>query len=128
MGTQGMYSFLPDLDPAAIKVQLAFYIQLGLAVAIEYTKEPHPRHSYWDMWGLPMFNRQEVLPVYDELVRACQHNVDAFVKVCIFDNRRGVESCVASFIVQRPDEEPVFALQRQEVEGRKIHYTINQLR
>ena len=47
-----------------------------------------------------------------------------YVKVCAFDNTRGVESCVMSYIVQRPAYEPGFRLVRQEVAGRRIVYTI----
>ena len=122
--TQGCFSFLPELTTDQIKQQLQYYLSLRLTVGIESTKEPHPRSSYWDLWGLPMFNRTEVLPVYNEVHQACEANPDAYVKVVIFDNRRGVESCIASFIVQRPAKEASFSLSRQEVAGRVIRYTI----
>ena len=41
-----------------------------------------------------------------------------------FSNARTVESCVMSFIVQRPSFEPGFYLVRQEGKGRNILYTI----
>jgi ribulose-bisphosphate carboxylase small chain len=47
-----------------------------------------------------------------------------YVKVACFDNTRGVESCALAFIVQRPAYEPGFRLVRQEVEGRRMVYTI----
>ena len=47
-----------------------------------------------------------------------------YVKVVGFDNSRGVESAVLSFIVQRPSYEPGFRLVRQEMEGRRLQYTI----
>ena len=48
-----------------------------------------------------------------------------YVKINAFDAARGVESCALSFIVQRPYEEPGFYLERQEVEGRNLRYTIH---
>jgi ribulose-bisphosphate carboxylase small chain len=46
-----------------------------------------------------------------------------YIKVNAFDNTRGVESMVMSFIVQRPSHEPGFGLQRTEEKGRNIRYT-----
>ena len=122
--TQGQFSYLPDLTPQDIKTQLQYYLGLRLTVGIEYTKEPHPRNSFWDMWGIPMFNRTEVLSVYNDVVAACNANPGAYVKVVIFDSRRGVESCVASFIVQRPKQETRYKLNRIEERGRIIRYSI----
>jgi ribulose-bisphosphate carboxylase small chain len=42
-----------------------------------------------------------------------------------FDSTRGVESIAMSFIVNRPDREPGFALRRQESHGRTIRYTVH---
>jgi len=47
-----------------------------------------------------------------------------YIKLCCFDNARGVESCVLSFIIQRPGYEPGFRISRQEAEGRKLVYTL----
>jgi ribulose-bisphosphate carboxylase small chain len=40
-----------------------------------------------------------------------------------FDSTRGWECVRLSFIVNRPKEEPGFALERQETQGRNISYT-----
>ena len=50
-------------------------------------------------------------------------NAEVYIKVNAFDNTRGVESMVMSFIVQRPKHEPGFGLQRTEEHGRVIRYT-----
>jgi ribulose-bisphosphate carboxylase small chain len=42
-----------------------------------------------------------------------------------FDNTRGVETIAMSFIVNRPQNEPGFALVRQETNGRSIRYTVH---
>jgi ribulose-bisphosphate carboxylase small chain len=59
-----------------------------------------------------------------ELRHACKAYPKYYVKVCAFDNTRGVESCVLSFIVQRPAFEPGFKLIRQESEGRRVVYSL----
>jgi ribulose-bisphosphate carboxylase small chain len=46
------------------------------------------------------------------------------VRVSGFDNTRGVETVRLSFIVNRPADEPGFQLERTEMAGRQIRYTI----
>jgi len=59
-------------------------------------------------------------------VQECRKSVtNGYIKVQAFDATRGVESCVCSFIIQRPEEEPGFYLTRTEHEGRMHKYTIN---
>jgi ribulose-bisphosphate carboxylase small chain len=41
-----------------------------------------------------------------------------------FDNTRGIESIAMSFIVNRPANEEGFTLDRQEIQGRSIRYTV----
>ena len=45
-------------------------------------------------------------------------------KVQAFDALKGCESCVHSFIIQRPKVDPGFYVQRTEAEGRFQRYTI----
>ena len=59
--TQGAFSFLPDLTDEQIKKQVEYAISKGYAIGIEYTDDPHPRNSYWDMWGLPLLDRKSVV-------------------------------------------------------------------
>ena len=47
-----------------------------------------------------------------------------YVRLMAFDSSRGVESIAMSFIVQRPADEPGFALERQETAGRGMRYTV----
>ena len=53
---QGAFSFLPDLTDAEIHTQVQYCIDNGWAVSVEYTDDPHPRNTYWEMWGHPMFD------------------------------------------------------------------------
>jgi ribulose-bisphosphate carboxylase small chain len=95
-----------------------------LAVSIEYTDDPHPRNSYWEMWGLPLFDIKDPAAILFEINMARKAKPNYYIKVCAFDNTRGTESCVQAYIVQRPYAEPGFRLVRQESAGRKLVYTI----
>jgi ribulose-bisphosphate carboxylase small chain len=122
--TQGCFSFLPDLTDEQISKQIAWAIRKSWAVSIEFTDDPHPRNSYWEMWGLFLFDVSDPAAILFELNMCRKAKPNYYVKVCAFDNTRGVESCVMSYIVQRPAYEPGFRLVRQEVAGRRIVYTI----
>ncbi|MHB8564499.1 MAG: ribulose bisphosphate carboxylase small subunit, partial [Acidiferrobacteraceae bacterium] len=50
--TQGQFSFLPDLTDAQITAQIKYALKHGWAVSVEYTDDPHPRNTYWDMFGM----------------------------------------------------------------------------
>jgi ribulose-bisphosphate carboxylase small chain len=122
--TQGTFSFLPDLTDDEIRAQIEYALAQGWACSIEHTDEPHPRNTYWEMWGNPMFDLRDAAGVMAE-VRACRAALPGrYVKVNAFDSTRGWEAMRLSFIVQRPGEEPGFYVERQEAEGRSIRYTI----
>jgi len=122
--TQGDFSFLPDLTDAQIQKQVKYAIGKGWAISVEYTDDPHPRNAYWDMWGLPLFDVKDVAAAVYEINACRKAKPNYYVKVTAFDNTRGVESSSLSFIVSRPSNEPGFRLVRQELEGRRIAYTI----
>jgi len=122
--TQGCFSFLPDLTDDQIIKQIQYAIRNSWAISIEYTDDPHPRNSYWEMWGLPLFDIKDPAAIMFELNMAREAMPNYYIKLVAFDNTRGVESSVMSYIVQRPSYEPGFRLVRQEVAGRKLVYTI----
>ena len=122
--TQGAFSFLPDLTDEQITKQIQYALDKSWAVSIEYTDDPHPRNSYWEMWGLPLFDMKDPAAVLFELNMARKAKPNYYVTVACFDNTRGVESCSLAFIAQRPSYEPGFRLVRQEVQGRNLVYTI----
>lgn len=122
--TQGTFSFLPDLTDEQIKAQIEYALDQGWAVSVEHTDEPHPRNTYWELWGLPMFDLRDPIGVMEE-VDACREAFPHhYIKVNAFDSTRGWETVRLSFIVNRPAHEPGFRLVRQEVDGRQIRYTI----
>lgn len=121
--TQGQFSFLPDLTDEEIRMQVDYAISNGWALAVEWTDDPHPRNTYWNMWGIPMFEIKDGAAVLFE-VNACRKaQSNTYIRVVAFDNTRGVESITMAFIVNRPPSEPGFGLVRQEIEGRQIRYT-----
>ena len=121
--TQGTFSFLPDLTDAEIAAQIQYALDQGWACSVEYTDDPHPRNTYWEMHGLPMFVLTDAEGVMLE-VNACRKAFpNHYVKVNAFDSTRGIESIRLSFIVNRPAEEPGFGLVRQEAAGRNLRYT-----
>jgi len=122
--TQGAFSFLPDLSDAQIRKQIEYAIIKNWAVSIEFTDDPHPRNSYWELWGLPFFDVKDSAAVVYELNACRKVNSSRYIKINAFDNTRGTESCVMSFIVNRPISEPGFRLIRQEVDSRNLRYTI----
>nr|YP_011007454.1 Ribulose bisphosphate carboxylase small subunit [Sporochnus bolleanus]WAM64883.1 Ribulose bisphosphate carboxylase small subunit [Sporochnus bolleanus] len=123
--TQGCFSFLPDLSDEQIKKQINYAVSKGWAISVEWTDDPHPRNSYWELWGLPLFDIQDSAAVLYEINECRRVNPEGYIKVNAFDASIGTESCALSFMVQRPVEEPGFYLERNEVAGRHIQYTIS---
>nr|YP_002327543.1 ribulose-1,5-bisphosphate carboxylase/oxygenase small subunit [Vaucheria litorea]AAG21944.1 ribulose-1,5-bisphosphate carboxylase/oxygenase small subunit [Vaucheria litorea]ACF70960.1 ribulose-1,5-bisphosphate carboxylase/oxygenase small subunit [Vaucheria litorea] len=122
--TQGCFSFLPDLSDEQIKKQIEYAVNKGWAISIEWSDDPHPRNTYWELWGLPLFDIKDSSAVLYEITECRRVNPEGYMKINAFDASIGTESCVMSFIVQRPNEEPGFYLERTEVAGRSIQYTI----
>ena len=121
--TQGTFSFLPDLNDRQIRAQVQYCIDQGWAVNIEFTDDPHPRNTYWEMWGHPMFDISDAAAVMMELNACRKIYGERYIRVSAFDSAHGWETVRLSFIVNRPKEEPGFQLARQESRGRTIRYT-----
>jgi len=94
--TQGQFSFLPDLTDAQITAQIAFALGNGWAVNVEYTDDPHPRNTYWEMYGMPMFDLLDPAGILTEL-NACRRTFpNHYIRVTAFDSTRGWRSSPAS--------------------------------
>ena len=122
--TQGCFSFLPDLTDEQILKQVSYAISKGWAMNVEWTDDPHPRNSYWDLWGLPLFDIKDAASVMYELNEARKACANGYIRINAFDASYATESCVLSFIVGRPSNEPGFYLDRTEGPGRQIIYSI----
>ena len=123
--TQGQFSFLPDLTDAQITSQIKWALQHGWAVSVEYTDDPHPRNTYWEMFGMPMFDLKDPAGILMEINNCRKTFPNHYIRVMAFSSVRGGESPAMSFLVNRPKKEPGFGLSRQESEGRMIRYTVH---
>jgi ribulose-bisphosphate carboxylase small chain len=125
--TQGQFSFLPDLTDEQIEAQIKYALSNGWSIMVEYTDDPHPRNGLWDMWSPPMFDLDEdESDVAMRDVNACREaHSHLYVKVVAYDRSLGRQTSAMSFIVNRPEHEPGFRLERQETHDRVIRYTIH---
>ena len=121
--TQGQFSFLPELTDEEISLQIKYGLSKGYAWSVEYTDDVHPRNTYWDMFGMPMFDLQDPAGVLMEVNNCRKTFPNHYIRLMAFDSTRGIESVAMSFIVHRPANEPGFRLDRQEVSGRSLRYT-----
>jgi ribulose-bisphosphate carboxylase small chain len=122
--TQGTFSFLPDLTDDQIRKQVEYALGKGWALGIELTDDPHPRNTYWEMWGQPMFDLHDAAGVMQELQACRVAHPEHYIRLNAFDSERGFETVRLSFIVQRPANEAAFRLVRTEGVGRNIRYTL----
>jgi ribulose-bisphosphate carboxylase small chain len=123
--TQGQFSFLPDLTDEQITAQIKYALKNGWAVNVEYTDDPHPRNTYWEMFGLPMFDLKDPAGILMEINECRKTFPSHYIRITAFDSTRGWETPRMSYIVNRPKKEPGFGLVRQEADGRHIRYTVH---
>jgi ribulose-bisphosphate carboxylase small chain len=123
--TQGQFSYLPDLTDEQIAKQVQYALDHEWPISIEYTDDPHPRNSYWEMHGLPMFDVKDAVAIMGEIKKAVAAYPHAYVKVNAYDARLGRQTTAMSFIVSRPAVEPGFRLVRTTGEDRQIKYSLH---
>ena len=86
--TQGQFSFLPDLTDHEIAMQVEYGLARGYAWSVEYTDDPHPRNTYWDMYGHPMFDLRDAAGVLMELKGCRDAFPDHYIRLLAFDSTR----------------------------------------
>jgi ribulose-bisphosphate carboxylase small chain len=123
--TQGTFSYLPDLTDEQIGAQVQYALENGWAVSIEHTDDPHPRNTYWEMHGLPLFDVRDSAVVMRALAQAREAYPRDYVRVSAYDARYGRQTTALSFIVQRPAREPGFRLDRQTGPGRTERFALH---
>ena len=123
--TQGTFSYLPPLTDDQITAQVQYCLDNGWAVSVEYTDDPHPRNFLWDMWGLPMFDMKDPAAILLEVNRCREANPNTYIRVNAYDSTLGRQTTALQYIVQRPENEPGFRLERQEGRDRQIRYTLH---
>lgn len=121
--TQGTFSFLPPLSDEEINKQIQYCLNHDWPLNIEFTDDPHPRNTYWEMWGLPLFDLRDAVGIMQE-INACRdlypHH---YIRVSAYDRTKGRQTIALSFIVNRPLTDPGFALARQEAHDRVMRYS-----
>src|SRR3569832_1944107 len=97
--TQGQFSFLPDLSDEQITAQIKYALKNGWAVYVEYTDDPQPHNTNWEMFGMPMFDLKDPGVILIEINNCRKTFPSHYIRVTAFNNARGVESPTMSFIV-----------------------------
>jgi ribulose-bisphosphate carboxylase small chain len=120
--TQGTFSYLPDLTDDEITHQVQYALDHGWPLSVEFTDDPHPRNTYWELWGLPMFDARDASGVVHEVSECRKAHPDRYIRLNAYDAGRGRQTTALSFIVNRPAPEPGFRLDRQETSDRRIRY------
>ncbi|MDQ6898421.1 MAG: ribulose bisphosphate carboxylase small subunit [Candidatus Dormibacteraeota bacterium] len=123
--SQGTFSFLPELTDEQIRAQIQYGLDNEWAVAIEFTDDPHPRNSYWEMWGMPMFDLKSTEEAVREVNRCREAFPHRYIRVSLYDAKLTRQTIALQFMVNRPAEEPGFRLERQESKDRMVHYTLH---
>lgn len=121
--TQGTFSFLPPLTDDEIRMQVQYCLDHDWPINVEFTDDPHPRNSYWEMWGLPMFDVKDPAAILYEINACRKANPNHYIRVGAYDRSKGRQTIAISFIVNRPQRDPGFQLSRQESHDRVIRYT-----
>jgi ribulose-bisphosphate carboxylase small chain len=103
--TQGQSSFIPDLTDGEIALQIAYGLRNGYAWSVEYTDDPHPWNTRWEMFGDPMFDLADAAGVMMALDDCRETFPDRYIRLMALDSTRHVDSIVMSFIVNRPEGE-----------------------
>ncbi len=101
--TQGAFSYLPDLTDLQIARQVRYCVDRGWAVSLEFTDDPHPRNTYWEMWETPMFDLKAPDPVMAELAKCRKACGDRYIRLSAFDSSPGWEFDPALLHRQPPD-------------------------
>ena len=114
---------MPDLNDEQIAAQIEYCLGKNWAIGVEYTRDPHPRNTYWDMWGNPMFDLKDAAGVMMEIRECRKAHPDHYIRINAFDSTRGWETVRMSFIATRPKVEPTIEMTRLEMGGRSISYT-----
>jgi len=80
------FSYLPPMDAAGIKAQVANIVAKGWNPAIEHIEPPHAMDNYWYMWKLPMFGETDFDAILSEADACHKANPGNHVRLVGYDN------------------------------------------
>jgi len=122
--TQGTFSFLPPLTDDEIPAQVHYCLDNGWPINIEFTDNPHPRNTYWEMWGLRMFDVKDPVAILPEINECRKAHPEHYIRVNAYDRSKGRQTIALSFIANRPSHDPGFRLSRQDDHDRVMRYSL----
>ena len=123
--TQGTFSYLPALTDDEISKQIDYCLQNEWPLNIEFTDDPHPRNTYWEMWELPMFDLKDPAAILHELNACRKAYPHQYIRLSAYDRSKGRQTIALSFIVNRPANDPGFRVERAEAHDRVIRYSLH---
>jgi ribulose-bisphosphate carboxylase small chain len=94
------FSYLPPLTPEQARRQIAYGLNNGWIVGVEFTSQPGPTNTYWSWWKLPFFNARTPEEVWNEVEACAEAHPDCFVRITAYDNRE--QRQMMSFVVHHP--------------------------
>ena len=80
------FSYLPQLDDAAVRAQVEYIVSKGWNPAVEHTEPENATSSFWYMWKLPMFGETDVDTVLAEIGSCRSANPGNHVRLIGYDN------------------------------------------
>ncbi len=123
--TQGTFSFLPPLTDDEISKQVQYCLDNDWPINLEFTDDPHPRNTYWEMWGMPMFDIKDAVGILQEINECRKYYPNHYIRVGAYDRTKGRQTLALSFIVNRPSHDPGFHLARQDAHDRVMRYSLH---
>jgi ribulose-bisphosphate carboxylase small chain len=98
-------------------------------MSIEYTDDPHPRNSLWELWGLPLFDTkpEDADNVMREVRAAREAFPESYIKLIAYDPSYGRQTTALAIMVNRPTVEKPFKLQRIQGANRIQSYQLEQV-
>ncbi len=93
------FSYLPKMDDAGIRKQVAYIVSKGWNPAIEHTEPENSISNYWYMWKLPMFGETDIDTILSEASACHKAHPNNHVRLVGFDNY--TQSQGASMVIYR---------------------------
>ncbi|MCG8444068.1 MAG: ribulose bisphosphate carboxylase small subunit [Caulobacterales bacterium] len=95
------FSYLPPMEAAGIRKQVAHMLDHGWNPAIEHVEPERAGRDYWYMWKLPMFGERDIDTIMNELTSCRNANPGHHVRIIGYDNARQTQGL--SMVVHRGD-------------------------
>ncbi|THF60638.1 ribulose bisphosphate carboxylase small subunit [Pseudothauera rhizosphaerae] len=94
------FSYLPPMDDAALRRQVAYIVARGWSPAVEHCEPAHAMSHYWYLWELPLFGETDVDRILGECRRCRDANPGNLVRLIGYDSKRQTQG--TAMLVFRP--------------------------